>query len=344
MRVTNNAMTRNYLTNLNSSLSLLNDSQMKLESGRKITKMSDSVSAGTRALNVRTQIYKNEQIQDNVKKANESLLVAEGNMTSIKDILANVNEQTIKALNGTNWSASDIYEISFDSLKDQIIEFANCKYNDTYILGGTNNMSAPFTVENGDLYFNGVNVNDISKTDGQFMVDGEKVPYSDSVYIDIGIGMSFNNGKIDPRTAFNMSVSGLDCLGYGTTELTYRDVEGEEHTFEAPNNAYELLDEMSKCLEDKDYDKLAVLNDHLKETLDNLVTEIADIGIRTKYLDNHTTRLEDEEYVLTEIQSNLEYIKDTDELINEKNLEYSWLLTLQFGSKVIPKSLMDYVQ
>ena len=141
-----------------------------------------------------------------------------------------------------------------------------------------------------------------------------------------------------------MSVSGLDCLGYGTSEITYQDTEGNSHTETVPNNAYDILDEMSKCLDEKDFDRLGALNDHLKETLDKLVNEISDIGIRTNYLDTHTERLKDEDYVLTKIQNNLEYIKDTDELINNKNLEYSWLLTLQFGGKMLPQSLMDYIQ
>ncbi|MGN1482008.1 flagellin N-terminal helical domain-containing protein [Porcipelethomonas sp.] len=344
MRITNNYMTRNYLNNLNNSLSLYNESANKLTTGRKISKMSDDVSAGTRALSVRTQSYKNEQIQDNVKKAGESLDVAEGNLTSIKDILQSVNEQTMTALNGTNISASNIFSINFTALKNQVIEFANCRYNNSYVLGGTNNTSAPFTVENGDLMYNGVRVNDIEKTEGKFYSDGTEVPFSESTYIDIGIGMSVKNGVVDPRSAFNMSVSGLDCLGYGTSEITYEDIDGNEHTMTVPNNAYDILDEMSKCLDEKDYDKLGALNDHLKETLNGLIDEIADIGVRTNYLDVHYERLEEEEYVLTEIQNNLEYIKDTDELINNKNLEYSWLLTLQYGGKILPQSLMDYVQ
>lgn len=345
MRITNSYMTRNYLTNLNNSLSLLNESQMRSETGRKFTKMSEAVSAGTRALGVRTQVYKNEQIQDNVKKAQESLYVAEGYLTSINDILQDVHEKAITAVNGPMSSASEIFEFNFDSIKDQIIEFANCRYNDTYVLGGTNNNDAPFSVENGDLYYNGVKVNDIGKVDGQFCdQNGKKVPYSDSIYIDIGIGMTVNNGKVDPRTAFNMSVSGLSCLGYGTTNIDYRDANsGALHTVEVPNNAYEILDEMSKCLDEKDFDKLSALNDHLKTAMDRLVTEISNIGVRTNYLDNHTTKLESESDILAGIQTNLEYIKDTDELMNQKNLEFSWLLTLQFGSKVIPQSLMDYI-
>ncbi len=344
MRVTNNAMTRNYLKNLNNNLSLLNETSNKLETGRNFNKMSENVSDGTRALNVRTQMYKNEQLQSNVKKSGESLSVAETNMMSLEGILNSVNEQTIRALNGPYESVSEIYSINFDSLKNQVIEFANCKYNDMYVLGGTNNKEVPFEVKDGDLYYNGVNVNDVQKQDGVFYANGEKVPYSDSIYMDIGIGLNVKNGVVDPRSAFNMSVSGLDALGYGTSEITYQDRDGVDHTIEVPNNAYELLDEMSKCLKEKDFDKLGALNDHLRGTIDDLVTEIADVGVRTNYLENHTGRLEDENYYMTDIQSNLEYIKDTDELINQKMREYSWLLTLQYGGKILPQSLMDYVK
>lgn len=344
MRVTNNYITRNYLGNLNRALDLYNKSGNKMNSGRKFSKMSENVSDGTRALTIRTQAYKNEQIQENVKKANESMTIAESNLTSILEIVENINSETIKALNGTNSSVSGIFETDFNAIKEQIVEFANCQYNNTYVLGGTNTQSIPFTIQNGDLMFNGMNVNDIQKTNGKFMVGNTEVPFSQSIYIDIGINMTVKNGQVDPRTAFNMSVSGLDCLGYGTSQITYDDVDGNKHTITAPNNVYELIDEMSKCLEQKDFEKLAGLNDHLRKAFDNLNNRISDIGVKTNYLDRHLSRLEDESDVLEEIQVNLEYIKDTDELINNKAMEFSWLLTLQYGSKILPQTLMDYVK
>ncbi len=344
MRVTNNAMTRNYLLNLNHNMNKLNNTSNRLQTGRKFTKMSQNVSDGTRSLNIRTQMYKNEQVQENVKKAGESLSVAETNLMNIEDILNNVYDQTLRAVNGTMESASNIYSINFDSMKDQVIEFANCTYNDCYVLGGTNNQEVPFQVQDGELFYNGVAVNSVEKVDDVFYSDGEEVPYSKSVYMDIGIGMSVRNGKVDPRTAFDFTVSGLDALGYGETEITYEDRSGESHTITAPNNAYELLDDMARALDEKDFDRLSALNDHLRDTVDDLITEIADIGVRTKYLDNHSVRLEDEEFYMTEIQSDLEYIEDTKELIDYKSHEYAWQLTLQYGGSVIPKSLMDYVQ
>ena len=345
MRVTNNYMTRNYLSNLNRVLDMYNQSGNKMNSGRKFTKMSENVSDGTRALSIRTQSYKNEQIQENVKKAGETLSVAESNLTSIMEIVDNIHNETIKALNGTNDSASTIFETDFNAIKEQIVEFANCQYNNAYVLGGTNTQSIPFEVKNGELTFNGINVNDIQKnSDGKYYVGDTEVPFSNSIYIDIGINMTVKNGAVDPRTAFNMSVSGLECLGYGTSEITYQDNDGNTHTIEAPNNVYELIDEMAKCLNEKDYEKLAGLNDHLSRAFDKLNTEISDIGVRTNYLERHTSRLEAESDVLAEIQTNLEFIKDTDELLNNKTLEFQWLLTLQYGSKVLPQSLMDYIK
>ncbi len=344
MRITNNYMTRNYLNNLNNSLNLYNESGNRLNTGRKFSKMSENVSDGTRALTIRTQSYKNEQIQENVKKAGENLSVAESNLMSIKDIIDGVHANTVQALNGTNESAAEIYATDFNAVKSQIVEFANCKYNNTYVLGGTNNTESPFEVVDGELLYNGVNVNDIQKNGEKFVVGSTEVPYSNSVYMDIGIDMTIRNGRVDSRTAFNMTVSGLDCLGYGMTEVTYEDGKGGTITEDFPNNVYEIMDEMATAVGEKNYERLGALNDHLKKSFDNLVTEISDIGIRTNYLERHTSRLEDEEFVLTEIQNDVEYIEETDELINNKSMEYSWLLTLQYGSKVLPKSLMDYVQ
>lgn len=344
MRITNNYMSRNYLGNLNRSLELYNQSGNKLNSGRKLSKMSDNVSDGTRALTIRTQSYKNEQIQENVKKAGETLTVAESNLTSIKDIVDNVHAKCVEALNGPKSTANEIFALDFDSVKNQIVEFANCKYNDTYILGGTNNSDVPFKVVDDTLFYNGKAVDNIEKTNGYFHTGSSIVPDSGNLYLDIGINMTIKSGEVDPRTAFNMSVSGLDALGYGKSEVTYQDENGNSITSSMPNNLYSIIDEMANCLEKQDYEKLGVLNDHLKESFNNLVNEIADIGIRTNYLERHSSRLEDESDVLAGIQNDLEYIKETDELINNKTMEYSWLLTLQYGSKVLPQSLMDYVK
>lgn len=347
MRITQNSMTRNYLNNLNASLFQKSQSESRLTTGRRYTRISESVSSGTRALTIRTELYKNEQIQKNVGAAYESLSVAEGALMNIKDALSTVAEKTLKAVNGTNDSEiqHEIFADTFSKIKGQVIQFANSKYQDTYCFGCTNNKSEPFTVaDDGSVQFNGVNVKDIKKIDDIYeSVDGTAVPFSKDIYIDIGAGMSVKNGEIDPRTAFKVSVSGLEAIGYGTSQIEYTGINGDQHTIEVSNNLCEIVDEISAAITDGDMDRAMALNDHMNDKLDDLILVISDIGVRTSYLENNADKLVDDEYVLTEIQSNLEKIKDTDELVNYKSLEYSWLLTLQYGGKMLPQSLMDYV-
>lgn len=347
MRVTESSINRNYLNNLNRSLRNLNASGQRLSSGRAFTKMSENVSGGARALSIRTQLYKNEQVQQNVKTVSEQLNIAETNLTSISDMLSSVNEQTYSALNGTKAQPElDIYANIFDTIKEQLLQFSNCTYDDKYVFGSTSNRQAPFSIDgDGNICYVGIKINDIHKVDGKYVhgPDDEVVPYSQDVYIDIGSSVDFSTGNLNTRTAFNTTVSGLASFGYGTSEITYNDSDGNEVTETISNNIYELLGEMSKALTDGDRNRLSALAVKMEDATNTVITARSDIGVRDNFLSRSLSRLESEEYTLTEIQTNLEYIKDSDEIILNQSLEYSWLLTLQYGSKILPQSLMDYI-
>lgn len=346
MRITQNSMNRRYLTNINRNLSDVASSQNKIATGRAFTKMSENVTKGTRALGIRTQLYRNEQIQENAKTVREQFTVAEDNLTAVNDVLQVVHGKVIAALNGTNTQQElDIYANEFDTLREGIMQFSNCTYDDKYIFGGTNDAGPPYTLaEDGALLFNGVPVSEITEDAAVFYdADGNQVPYSDDIYLDVGLGMRFSNGKIDSRTVLNSSVSGLRSMGCGTTDLTYEQ-NGEEVTFEAPNNVYELIGSICDALEDGDMDRLGALSDHLDTAMNNTINNITDIGVRYQFVENNIARLETEHLALDEMQGNLEGVSDTDEIINYKSFVYAYSLTLQFGGEVVPQSLMDYIQ
>ncbi len=342
MRVTQNALTRNYLNNMNNSLANLSASSDRLTTGRRFTKVSEDVSSGVNALKTRQKLYKSVQLQDNIKAADEELEVAETNLMSIKDIADTIHEQSIKVQNGTNMGEHETFAKNFDMLNSQIMELANCTYNDKYVLGGTNNSeNPPFTLnENGKVCFNGAEVNNISKQDGIY-VDGAgvTVPESGDVYMDIGLGLKFTGSDLNTNSAFKVSVSGIDSLGYGTEQVEYN---GKE--YEIPNNLCEVLSGMSEALRADDMDKFAAYEMQFKKQTDKLVTNVSEVGVRTNFLESNLSRLEDEELILTEKKANLEGVEDTDELIRYKSFDYSWMLTLQYGSKVLPQSLMDFVK
>jgi flagellin-like hook-associated protein FlgL len=339
-------MTRTYLKGMNSTLSNLSASADKLTTGRSFTKISENVSSGVTALKTRQKLYKNQQLQENIKTADEELQVTETNLMSIKEIADTLHEQSIKLQNDTNQGEYETFAQQFESYNQEILSLSNCTYNDKYALGGTSNgYDAPFTInENGNFCFNGIEVNSISKENGIFVTDdGKQVPESEYTYMDIGLGLKFSQGELDTNTAFKVSVSGLDCLGYGTEKFTFKNDDGSETEYDMPNNLCELISGMTDALHEGDMSKFAAYEVKFKEQTDKLVTNISEIGVRTNFLDSNLERLDNEEFLLTEKKSNLEDVEDSDELIKYKSFQYSWMLTLQYGSKVIPQSLMDFV-
>ncbi len=346
MRITQNAMTRNYLKSMNTTLGNMSASSDKLTTGRRFTKISEDVSSGVNALKTRQKLYKSIQIQDNIKAADEELEVAETNLMTIKEIADTIHEQSIKVQNGTNMGEYETFANNFDNLNKQIMELGNCTYNDKYVLGGTNNSdNPPFTLNaDGRVCFNGVEVNQISKQDNIYTDgSGATVPESGDIYMDIGFGLKFTGSELNTNSAFKVSVSGLECIGYGTETVKHVGTDGVEREYEIPNNLCETLAGMSEALRENDIDKFAAYEVQFKKQTDTLITNVSEIGVRTNFLETNLVRMENEEFQLTEKQANLEGVEDTDELIKYKAFEYSWMLTLQYGSKVIPQSLMDFI-
>lgn len=345
VRITQNVTNRSYLTNLSNTQYSMNKAMDKTQSGRAFQKVSENVSSGIKAMSIRSKLYKNEQITENVNIASEQLKVAEDNLLAINDILSTIQSEVLKALNGTNpESNNEIFKSVMENSKDSILKLSNGKYNDKYVMGGLNISTTPFTCDsNGKFQFNGINVEDIAKNDGFFEYNGDKIPYSGESYIDIGLDINVSKGQVDPRTAYRVSVSGLDSLGFGKSQIEYEKKDGQKETYEFSNNVYDIITDMSQALNDGDMDKMGALYEHMGNRISNLMTNVSDIGMRSQFLETTAQRLENENLSLNQMQKDIEGIDDATEIMNYMNYQYAWNLTMQFGNSVIQKSLMDYV-
>jgi len=395
-------MTRNYTNNLNKTMFKYNQSMNKVISGRKFTKMSEDVSGGARALRIRASLYKNEQIQKNLLSAGEELRVAENFMMAVQGITTQAHAEAIKAQNGTNNPTTEylVFATNFDSYADQVFQQFNGVYGDKHLFGGTYNGGYPFSYGADDeLLYLGIPVQDIEKNaDGDYVYPNpdilsvnfdrnnpdhwRNVKYSEDVYIDAGLNITVNGTLLDPRSAIQMSVSGLESFGYGTSDVEYTDVNGTTHAFNVPNNICELLRRMSECLREaqnaatlkedgeeylRDEDGEFVLDDvgnrvslstvqgnamnefaaldvHMQEMSRKLMIQVADVGVRGNYMDNMLARYEDQYMTLQEMQITTERTNDAEEITTMRSHEFAWNLTLQFGSMFLPKSLMDYIR
>lgn len=343
MRITQSMMTRNYLKGLNNSMSNMAKSTQKINSGKKFSRISENVSAGAKELRVTDQLRETEQYKSTIQNASNELNSAESNIRSVVEVLGQVEEKTLKAMNSATLSADDRLTISreINNLKDQILKTVNAQFGDNYLFSGTNNASAPFTIDtNGDVLYNGSRVDGIVKNaDGTYSDEnGVPVPLNDKRYLDIGLGMTLKGDKeVDPTTAFDISFSGLEILGFGMADNGM------------PKNVVSMLTELSSRIYPEGNggtfsgDELGEGLSTLKEQRNFALLSVTELGTRTNFLENTLTRLEEDELNLKATRSSLIETNPADEITQQKMFEFSWNAMLKMGSRIIPPSLMDFI-
>lgn len=326
MRITNTTMARNYTSNLNRNLNRLNSANTQVAaSGRKIFSMSDDTATGTRAMNIRRSMALINGYMDNAKNAQNKFESAEKSLGTISDMSQQVSERLNYAMNGTNSeSERNIIANELEKLQSEILSTANGQYSDRYMFGGTNTMSAPFTIDaNGYLMYNNVKVADIS--------DDPKYDYlkQDAAYVDIGLGMSMigTSQNVNPNSAFKNTINGLDFMGTGDTNL------------------YDTITDIIKTLRDPafDIDKAGALLNQVKEAGNNVNLERTRLGSDSQYLDFTVSRLEDETFNLTQRQDTLEFRDPAEAIMDFSMQQYVYTAALQMGSRLLQPNIFNFI-
>lgn len=347
MRVTQRMVSRNYLNSLNTTLTRRAESFERSTTGLKFTKLSQNVADGTRAMKIQEERYKSEQQLSNVESILSEMNSIDSNLESIDSILQTAQEKLLQALNQQKGDpAGDVLAQEIASIKEQVVQFANAQFGGKYLFSGTNNATAPFTVDenSGKLCFNGIELEKISYKNGKYVYTDDagkeqEVPNSGDVYMDIGLGLKIGEGlEPDPRSAFKVSFSGMDVLGFGAP------VTGE-HGTQVASNAYDLLTQIEESLKNGyNKDELSDLHAQLVEVNDNMRMSRTDLGTRMNFLERNQTRLENDVDNLSEMESKLISSDPATEAINLSMCNYAWMAVLQLGSQVLPSSLLDFMR
>ena len=216
MRITNSTILRNYDRNLKRISTQKFASENKITSGRQYTRASQSPLKASKALTVRKQLWHTAQYKENLDVADKFYTEAETSLLQISDSLANVRETLIYACNSTKDKATDLNILAeqIETKAKEMCSIFNTDSAERVIFGGESNDPEPFTIqynENGQgttVLYHGVPVNAYGSA--------SDFPYSNDVFIDIGIGMVINdNQEVDPQSALKISFNGTDVAGCG---------------------------------------------------------------------------------------------------------------------------------
>ena len=125
----------------------------KLSSGYKINRAADDAAGLAISEKMRKQIRGLTQASANAQDGISSVQTAEGALTEVHDMLQRMNELAVKAANGTmSESDRDAIQSEVDQLVTEIDRVSTTtKFNETYLLKGSNNGTAGKLVYNGTV-------------------------------------------------------------------------------------------------------------------------------------------------------------------------------------------------
>ena len=319
MRITQKNIQRAYLNNLHRNMKQLATSNERMSSGRRLNRVSDNVSDAQRALTVRDKLQRSEQYLRNIDKLQLDLNGQETSLMQMNEVIARAQSLLVNAKSDTNGpSERTILAKELDYLSESIVQLMNVQGVDRPVFAGIDGKT-PIVLGNGTVLIHDENVDTLVSSG----VTGQ--------YIDIGLGLQFNEGAVKESSVVRSDTSPLEILGYGMDS-------GK------PNNLIRVFQELSKGLKNNDLSDFESLSKKVSSAHDRLLVSLTDLGARNAYLDNTKNRMEIDQLQLTEMQSKLEAVDIESELILNKSLELTWQVSLQLGSKVLPMSIFDFIR
>lgn len=332
MRITTGMMSNKYIRNLNKSANEMNNLSEKVETGRKFFRGSEDPVSAIKAYKLRREYRTTEIYDTNIKDVESFLTTAETNLTEISNNMESVYISYLKGINGTmNAETREVIAKELENLQQSILTSLNAKFEDRYVFGGTSKNEIPFTVENDNLYFKGINLN----TSDQTQIDKLNELVDETIDIDLGLGMTFDSitKELNSDTVFNMSMSGIKFMGYGETDGI-------------PGNLYNLIGEIKDELRNPDFsiENITPYLEKYEEQKNQVLVNITDIGAKTNYLDFLKIRNEDNQFNLNKKILEVEFEDPAEAIVNFKMQEYSYNAALSMGNRILQNSFIDFMK
>ena len=188
MRITNNMLINNMLSNLGTNLNRVSKNQSQLATGKKINLPSDDPIVASRALKLRTDVAEIQQFKRNVEDATSWMEISETTLKQVGEVLKRTKELAVQASNGTNTPEDmEKTKLEVEQLKIQMTHLANTTYSGRYIFSGFKT-DKPLMDE-----------------DGIFQMDIEN---GEQIFYEVGIGDDINI-NVTGSDVFNSENKGI---------------------------------------------------------------------------------------------------------------------------------------
>lgn len=332
MRITTNAVLRNYRYGLSNSISNLESARMQvLTDGRKYQRVSEDPASASRASQLHRKYYKNQDYISMVGDLQSRLDSQESAMMQISSMTKNISKQyNLEALNGTNGKEERAtYATSLREFQKSMVLSLNSSYEDDFIFAGSDGATPPFQLSDDGLTltYRGIDVNDAVAIEAAGF-------HKDPVYVDLGFGLTIDNNKnVVSSSAFNTSLPGINVVGYGQEDGL-------------SNNLVVLAGQMASALEDENFNSelVAKISKRFDSSNDSLLNQTAQIGTKSKFLADTKERLKDNDLALISQLQSVEKVDLSEAITNYSWAQYAYNAALRVGNSILSPSFIDFMR
>ncbi len=144
MRVTELTVIKNLIENINRTRERVNETQLKIATGRNINTVSDDPYIANSIMNLKSMIAKNEQFQKNINDAIDILTTTEEAVDNFVNTLVEIKSLLVGVSNPAREPDYEAYANKLSELFKQMIDLVNTKFKGKYIFNGAKTNVRPF--------------------------------------------------------------------------------------------------------------------------------------------------------------------------------------------------------
>ncbi|NRT73726.1 flagellar hook-associated protein FlgL [Clostridium beijerinckii] len=381
-RITNKMISNNYLSDMQTNLKSMSKIQNQLSSGKTINRGSDNPTVAARIMQLNTEISSNKQYNSNITDTSNWLDTTDTALSEAGNVLSRIRELMVKAGNGA-YDSDEIKSIKTEVVGDikQLTQVFNTSFDGSYIFGGTKSTSKPLTVDDngsisyGDKDGEALSYKITSNATSAFPAD---TVINDSKSVNDRIADLNNNvlntdpankDALDEMTKLNSMLESFKQIGSdlkseisegvsvtynktATNILEFHD-NGMNKDIDAKDTLSKIVSDLSKAAKENSEDDatsqsaLSDINgDDLKQLdaiISNLLQTRSSVGTLQNRMESATSTNEDQNYNMTSILSSSGDIDFTEKTVEYSSVQTVYTAALQTSSKVLQKTLLDYI-
>jgi flagellar hook-associated protein 3 FlgL len=337
MRISTNAIIRNYKSNLAASVANLNKSRDHVMTQRSFNSAAENPAAAARASQLHRKYYKNLDNLDTLSDVQSRQDGQEDALMQISSAMRTISsDYNIQAMSGDKQTPEtrQTFAAAIRQFQKSMTLSLNTTYEDTFLFAGADGKNPPFMLsEDGKtLTYRGIDVN--AAPGSQDYKDLDKLS-KETLYVDLGMGLSLDGiDRVVPSSAFNLSLPGIKAIGFG------KDADG------LSDNVIVLAGQLADALEADNFDSDAYgkLMDKFKGLGSNVLNEITNLGVKSEFLNTTKDRLENNDISLQEQMLKVEGMDPAAAITDYMWNQYAYDAALKVGTSILSPSFIDFMK